>query len=108
MNLSIGWIPKGEALCGFDGLGGLVLADIGAPQGVRAQALDEGRVGASLGLRQPRQERPLLAGSPSGLPGQNRVPSGGLERQVEARLLAADELDIDLGQDLGVEERSVL
>ena len=44
-------------------------------------------------------------------PAVRRVRSGprrALERQVEADLLAADQLDIDLGQDLGIEERAVL
>ena len=41
-------------------------------------------------------------------PDPESVPGRRLRRKIEAHLLAADELDIDLGQDLGVEERSVL
>ena len=48
-----------------------------------------------------------IAGCRDALTGHAR-PGGGPHREVEADLPAADQLDIDLGQDLGVEERAVL
>ena len=79
-----------------------------APERLGAEACDEGAMGCPLGVGQARRTatRPHR-------PGCGRCPTGrrrarAHDRQVEIGLLAADQLDIDLGQELGVEQRAVL
>src|SRR5690606_41355320 len=80
-----------------------------APDRAVADAGDETGMGSDLGLAQAWPERPLaLAGRvEAGLGLSGHDDRLHLHVEAERRLPAADQLDIDLGQKLGVEQRAV-
>ena len=77
------------------------------PDGLQAEALDEYRVGLPLRLRQPRRQRLRPHADDDSTYPRIRRRLACVE-QDERRLPAADQLDINLGQDFGVEQRTVL
>ena len=84
------------------------LADIFAPERIRSELLDEGGVGRALRIRQARDQGPLTDFAAPARCARQAPPPRGLRGEIEADLPAADQLDIDLGQDFRVEQRAVL
>src|SRR3954447_24577079 len=87
--------------------GARIARQIVLPDGVLAQRGDEFAVRDTLGLADARNEW-------RGAHANDRLAIARLQRardglgEAELRLAGADELDIDLGQDFGVEQRAVL
>ena len=77
------------------------------PQGRGGEAGDEPLVGQFLDVRQSRRQNVRPRPGRPAVARQHPVAAPNF-RQHQCRLLAADELDVDLGQQLGIEQRSVL